>query len=80
MTEAEFKTRVLLLGLLVEVEASVTPSHPPRPYYDVLIMRPPGGYIAAATAYADTAEQARANVDWQRLYDAVCRKLQEEAA
>ena len=89
MTEAEFRTRMQLLGL----EMSVTQSPFPRyAFYAVQVIRlrredspfPPEvlpDIIASAlgcTDWGGTAEQARANVDWQGLYEDVCKKLQED--
>ena len=83
MTEDEFKTRMLLLGLRTRVNYPRWPA-PNHTYCVASVLRQrsvgPSQEIIAVTVLAATAEQARANVDWQALHEGVQHKLQEEAA
>ena len=82
MTEDEFKTRMLLLGL----EVTASQSEPPGvtyPYYGAQVIR--AGkmrrMVASTMSYTDpsgNAAQARAELDWQGLYDKVCRNLRRD--
>ena len=88
MTEDEFKTHMMGLGVEVVTEqAAPNLPYPARIYYSVQLteLKPHARRreIIYAVRFAETGgtvEQAAAQLDWQGLYDKVCRKLQEEAA